>query len=349
MCLIALFARGEESELDKLKSRFDVAQEQVGKTYVTLVTQAQESYGRTVAEMGANFRRQGNLDAYLAFKNEKEKLDKDGLAACLETPSSVAALAAVQKHKLQQTGQFRQSRDSACAKNAAAYAAQLKTLIAALTQAGKIDEAVKAREELDAAQKVAAVAPVATTQPTASWISPEVPQPGPDGWITLFDGKRLYGCAPDAELIKSGDLRLRKDGLQISARAELSSSIAFNVGGHDMTVRARLKKEGGSVSFHIRKNEKGFLSGHLGPLGKFSVSRMYNGRMTKLLKVPPERRIEGFFDMEVAVADKAITVKVDGDALVKVEDASHAEGKVEISVGDGVTLFKKIEVKILRP
>ena len=69
--------------------------------------------------------------------------------------------------------------------------------------------------------------PAASNEP--DWISPELPKPGDDGWIVLFDGKRLYGRSPPIADIASGKLSIQDGRLRLD-----SISLVFNLIGRDM-------------------------------------------------------------------------------------------------------------------
>ena len=106
--------------------------------------------------------------------------------------------------------------------NRALSASEIKALAAATSAGVDIPVRPNSRDS-----KATATNPAAANEP--DWISPQVPKPGADGLIRLFDGKHLYGCAPSVADVESGKVTLQNGSLMLN-----SVLIRFNLIGRDV-------------------------------------------------------------------------------------------------------------------
>jgi hypothetical protein len=359
--LSAAGVRGEAAGgFDDLQAKYLAAQARIRATYDAVVSNAAASYAHALAEQGAAYQRQGNLDPYLAFKQEGDKLAQQGLAACLGQTNSFKPLAELQKSHADYLLEAARSWDLADQSLNRAYLAQLKTRVAALTQSNRIDEAVAARKEIEVAQgRLAAVpsampaapaAPAAGVRgaaPAAPWHSPPIPPPAPGGWIVLFDGEKLRGCDLDPELVQSGAIRVEGGALRLQSDRPIG--IVFNASGRDVAIRARVKRESGSVGLRVRKGPDVSYSGGFSSRDQCGIQRIdeRTGRYVTLKGTLAPGAYDDYFDLEVSARGRTVAVKADGKTLVETEDEVAREGRFRIGVRDGASSFKKVEVKIL--
>lgn len=342
LCSAALSCRAADmKDFNDLKSKYDAAQDGIAATYYTIMNKASARYDSGLDDLLASFQKDGNLDGALAVKNEKTKLTAKGLAACIETPSSIASLASLQKQLVQQTSQSRQQRDNALSKNAAIYTAQLKDMVAALTKAGKLDDAVKVREELES------VGPFAAGQgdQPARWISSSIPRPDAEGWIKVFDGRTLSACNVSADQVRMGAVNVRNGILRLDR-----TTLMFKISGKDVAIRAKMKKLYGRCLLGCRVAKDG-VGGYKGTmsdlkgwlrLGKQPVS----GDLAYLNMTKIPDLSEDFIQLELDAKGTELNFLLNGKSVMKAKDLAFTDGQFQIAV-DGETLFESIEVKVL--
>ena len=176
------------------------------------------------------------------------------------------------------------------------------------------------------------------------WISPEVPKPGADGWVVLFDGKRLYGCSPPAADIASGKVSIQDGCLRLDA-----VGVRFNLIGRDAVIRARLKKVSGqNCTLGARNDGKGrdgagwFNGGNF-----FGIGHHVGGPWKDLASVRTRENYNGFFEMEYRAEGINLTLKADGQIICAGRDDSVIEGATGVGAYRGVTLFQSIEARLL--
>jgi len=181
------------------------------------------------------------------------------------------------------------------------------------------------------------------------WISPQVPKPGADGWIVLFDGKQLYGCSPPAADIASGKVSIQDGCLRLD-----SITLGFNLIGRDMVIRARLKKASGANCDLIARNdgqnngrgrdcEGCFIDGNY-----FFVGHHVDQPWRDLVTARTRENHPGFFEMEFRVEGENLTLKADGQDICHARENSIMEaGTIGVKTLDGIALYQTIEAQIL--
>lgn len=180
-----------------------------------------------------------------------------------------------------------------------------------------------------------------------SWISPEVPKPGADGWITLFDGKRLSGCSSAAPEVESGKLSLQKDGV---LRLD-SSRLKFNLSGSNVVIRAQVKKVSGqnfdlSVRDSLREGSGGRCESWFNGR-EFGIGKVINGKWKNFVNIRPQENYNGFFEMEFRAEGGDLTLKANNHTICEAHDDFVEKGQVGVMALKGITLFRSIQVRVL--
>ncbi len=195
--------------------------------------------------------------------------------------------------------------------------------------------------------------PAVMTSPSVtnpSWISPELPKPGSDGWIVLFDGKHLYGCSPSIADIESGKLGLQNGVLWLD-----SIRLRFNLNCRDIAIRAILKKvSGANCGFTIRDSASSRYVAWLNGTGSnilipFGFGKTINGRYKDLARVPNLGIYKDldFIDMEFRAEGDQLTLNVEGKTVCVARDDSVLNGDVTVGGAQwGIDLFKSIEIQL---
>ncbi|MEI7947103.1 MAG: SUMF1/EgtB/PvdO family nonheme iron enzyme, partial [bacterium] len=173
-----------------------------------------------------------------------------------------------------------------------------------------------------------------------SWIVPTLPKPDRDGWITLFDGKHLYGCNSAASQFTSGQVYFKDGYLCVN-----DAGFSFDWKGQNATIRARVKKINGKhVALHIGPCFAWYGSG-------VGISQNVSGRdrapiliSRKLMSKTP-----GFVDLELSLTGSQLEFKFNG-AVVLTKQAlpfEKNEKSVQVSTWKGLSQFERIEVKVM--
>jgi hypothetical protein len=181
-----------------------------------------------------------------------------------------------------------------------------------------------------------------------SWISPEVPAPAPGGWITLFDGVKLYGCGVPPEQVESKKVSVENGSLRLDG-----VGITFNVRAKNVLLRVQAKKvTGENLHLTVRLHEQEDVISYQGYFkggSSFGMCRpRQGGKLDDLGTGRSRRQYDGFFTMELAASDNRLTLTAEGKPLVQTTVADViSDGRVRVSAWRGVSLFRRIEVKIL--
>ena len=190
--------------------------------------------------------------------------------------------------------------------------------------------------------------PEIVTRPGAlnepDWISPQVPKPDADGWIILFDGKRLYGCSPAAADIASGKVGIQDGCLRLD-----STLVSFDLYCRDVVIRARLKRVSGeNCGLHARCNEFRHCGGAVSQENYFFLGHNLDQTWRGLAGVRSQEHYPGFFEMELRVEGENLTLKADGhDVCHARENLLMEAGKIWVQAYNSVALYQSIEARIL--
>jgi DNA-directed RNA polymerase subunit RPC12/RpoP len=208
------------------------------------------------------------------------------------------------------------------------------------------DDALMSRAEMDSLRKFT-TAPIIPTK--VDWISAQLPKPGADGWITLFDGKHLYGCAPSAADLDSGKVSLQNDG---TLRLD-SVLLGFNLSCTNVVISARVRKMSGNNCFiAVRSNKRSgqelrdcvawFNGGN-----SFGIGKTGQGKFTDLVSHHSQDSYDGFFQMEFRSEGENLTLKANDRTICEAADTSIIKGQFSVVALNGVSLFKSIEARVL--
>ena len=174
------------------------------------------------------------------------------------------------------------------------------------------------------------------------------PEPDADGWISLFDGTRLYACDRDFLLAKSGEVNVSDGELSLSGH---SVFVAFEVSARNVSVRALVKKVGGkNVSINCRVSSlgryTGYFNGRDAKMWNFGFGK-HTPEWTPLKGGKSTNNIDEFVLLEMTAKDHEITLKADGELVVMMIDSSiNQSGRIAIrAIGSAV--FKNIQYKVL--
>ncbi len=204
------------------------------------------------------------------------------------------------------------------------------------------DEALMSRAEMDSLRKFS-TAPIVPTR--VDWISAQLPKPGADGWITLFDGKHLYGCSPPVADVESGKVSFQDGSLKLN-----SYNIRFNLIGRNVAIRARVKKVSGiNYELIVRSDDTNpahncgawFNGGDF-----FGVGNVVNNRYHNLATVHAGQSYNDFIEMELRAEGEQLTLYADGNKICAARDNSILGGAINIQALKGITLFKNIEARV---
>lgn len=222
---------------------------------------------------------------------------------------------------------------------------------------GKRNEDLMSRDEIDSLRAFLA-APIAASLdlppnlsvtgtnakaagPTPS-VSMQIPAPGPDGWIKLFDRKQLYGCSPSVTNAGPDKISLENGCLRLN-----SYGFKFDVKGRDIMMRARVKKiSGQNCSLSVRDGTNTYLAWFNGG-NAFGIGKVVDRHYKDLTTGRSGQGYTGFLQMEVRAENQYLTLYVDGDKICEATDESVLEGEVGVQALKGIALFDSIEARVL--
>ena len=207
------------------------------------------------------------------------------------------------------------------------------------------DGALMSRAEMESLRKFT-TAPIVPTK--MDWISPQMPKPDADGWITLFDGKQLYGCTPSAADLDSGKVSLQNDG---TLRLD-SAGLRFNLSCTNVVISARVRKMSGRNCYINISNKRSgqeyrdcvatFSGGN-----SFGIGRTGEGKLKGLVSTHSQDSYDGFFQMEFRCEGENLTLKANDRTICEAADSSIIKGQFSVVALNGVSLFKSIKARVL--
>jgi sugar lactone lactonase YvrE len=181
------------------------------------------------------------------------------------------------------------------------------------------------------------------------WISSQVPKPGADGWIVLFDGKRLYGCTPSPGDLDSGKVSLQNDG---TLRLD-STGLDFRLSCTNAVISARVRKMSGQNCYiAVRSNQRRgqelddyeawFNGGNF-----FGIGKTGEGKYKDLVGDHSKDSYGGFFQMEFRSEGENLTLKANDRTICEAADTSLIRGQFSVGAFKGVSLFESIKARVL--
>lgn len=181
----------------------------------------------------------------------------------------------------------------------------------------------------------------------STWADSAIPAPDADGWITLFDGEKIYGCSPD-EISKAGDKISIEDGALVLD----NTWVTFNISAYDIDIRVMTKKGScdmlgiGCRQGANNRKCKAYFHGRGSQLGDFGL--WLNGATSRADKAKDSVDHEDFFQMELIATNSSIYLKANDNLLTRAEDnLINQPGQISVYTRNGRGLFRKIQVKIL--
>ena len=191
--------------------------------------------------------------------------------------------------------------------------------------------------------------PPAGEAATNAWIHPQLPPPDADGWITIFDGKTLYGTKVNGMLLKGNSIRLEDDTLRIHW-----TQLRFPLPHSDVVIRFTGRvTQGQNMNFKVRRNEEEKQSYGCW----FTGDR--DGQAAIFINEPDQRVLQeaegtfkngDFFDAEFRVIGNTLTLLRGGQVIASTIDTKISGGKeIQIGTKQSTAWFKRIEIKVLKP
>lgn len=336
----------------KLTGDFDKeVSTKIAPDYDKAMTALEAKYEDELKQSLARATKSGNFDLAVPLQKEIDLVERGAAIPDNDTgaPPDLAKLrvsfrAASKKAMV--------ARDSKLAPIVAKYDRSLAEIQAALTKAGKLEEASSVKTQRDALPaKLGGTAAAAPDGPVTGRVSrvhltKEVPPANPDGWIVLYEAGRLFGCTPDMELIRNQTIGEQDGNLRVDR-----TQLRFDVQAGDLEIRLTAKKVSGqNLSVGCReKNDSQSLASWFNGGNNFGVGRFVAGKWKDLRATTEGPMKSGFFELRISVHGTSIQTFVDGQKQFDFENNEVMEpGKIGILALGGVSLFRKIEVKVVK-
>ena len=290
----------------------------------------------------------GDLEAVLALRGEVERCEKgrplpesdDGVHSALQGPRRAlrAKLDALEERRIDQHDAVTKSYDSRMAR-----------VEGELAEVGRIDDAVRVRTLRNKMKNtLSRPPPVALKEASGPPKTPEIglriPPPDADGWITLVDHNRLYGCDPSLSQIEDGRVRFEDGVLRLE-----EANVPLSLEAKDLVIRAEVKKVSGqNLGIRCRSTKSGsYLAWHNGGTS-FGFGRRIDGWKNIRHANAPKSDAE-FHVYEIRIEGDEIELWVNGEKIVEFEDDQvRKSGEMEISALKGVSYFRHLRVKVLK-
>ena len=352
-CMVACFetraAEIPDTMVKLLLAEFDrEVQRNLATPHEDAVRALREKYKGALRQEMEKEAGSGVLERVLPYKREMELLDNGG-AIPATVDDLPAGLARLRKLFLEGERKVTRERDAKLPGLLQRYDSAFAEIQASLTKEKRIDDALavkELRESLGQRSGAGRKPPVTpeTGAPPELVVENELSKPNADGWIVLYENGRLHGCSPDAEALKSGRIALEDGALRLD-----DIGIEFEVKARDVAVRAILKRlSGQNLSLQCRIRENGGVSGWLHGEKTFGSSRHVDGGWSNFGNAVEGERFQDFFEMTVVADGRKWEIGANGNVLLKLDNEEiRQSGNVVIHALKGVSLFKKVEVKIL--
>jgi hypothetical protein len=171
------------------------------------------------------------------------------------------------------------------------------------------------------------------------WVSPIIPKPDADGWITLFDGEHLYGCCPTDPCFRSGKIFVQNGSLRVDS----TENIPFIFQNREAAVRVQAKMVSGqNFSVHVGRDTAWFNGGH-----DFGIGRFLDGRYQDLQTASSSSSFNDFFEMVFVASTGNLRLLVEGKSIVSAKDDGNTDDNATgIGTHNGISVFKRIEIKL---
>lgn len=179
------------------------------------------------------------------------------------------------------------------------------------------------------------------------WVDPSIPKPDADGWITLFDGVKLYGCDPEQIAESDGGVWIQDGTLVIDHHW-----VTFHIYARNIAFRALVKKvEGNNLGMGFRAaSDRFYQMWYNGGGSNWSAFGLgYNDPIFKDIKgLRASRDFPDFAPVEITARDHQITIKAGDETLdTIVDDKIDQPGAVFVKTFQSKSMFRNIRVNIL--
>ncbi len=127
-------------------------------------------------------------------------------------------------------------------------------------------------------------------------------------------------------------------------------TIQYPVVAKDMIIRAKVKKMSGqNLSLRVRKSDQGNYGAWFNGGGSFGIGKSVAGKGWKDLKKysAPHNYNQGFEFAFAAVGD-TLTILINRQPVMEVRDPTFTEGSPGLSACKGTSLFRDVEIQILK-
>jgi hypothetical protein len=321
-----------------------------------------DQYGAALKALQLKVQSEGDLDKLKQVRAEEARFSAQPPAP--PPPHPLPELNTLAATYAKRTSEIERKEAGWQVQLAEGFDAELAALQKRLTQAGQIDQASAVQAERQKSAQLESLAqakarlalpadsgppppapprPAPTPAPLATWYSPQVPAPNPLGWMTLFDGRRLYGWNPEPSSVTSGKILVEDGVLRLD-----NTRIFLEVPARDVMVRVRLKKVSGqNASVGVRQQS-----------GSGYVGWFNGGRSFGIGKLDPSYRdlrtgsssaaFPDYFDLEFSVQGTRLVLKANETQVVATEHTQLTDpGRILIGSYKGLALIKRIEVRVL--
>jgi serine/threonine protein kinase len=187
----------------------------------------------------------------------------------------------------------------------------------------------------------------AAEEPTLPWIESKLPPANSEGWITIFDGKKLYGARFSDSNLAGTAVRLEQDTLVVN-----DCVLDVPLPHADVAVRFTanaLSAKNVNARLRVKSEETKYYTGWLRNNGvaAFGVCDPQYSVLMWIDKLPS---FGDFFEAEIQAVGNGMSLRVGGKTVVSTTDDRIQSGEgIGFGALDGIAHFKRVEVKVLKP
>lgn len=183
------------------------------------------------------------------------------------------------------------------------------------------------------------------------WAAHEVPEPDPNGWIVLFDGKQLNACrwlSPVAVKELNKKITYQDGILSIE-----DLKVMYSHAAKDVELQATLKPSVGRVVLAVRQAPNGntyagYHHAGMNDSGIFGIGMSTGSNHVELEQIPDKGPKDQFFTMRVSIKGDLIELMVDNKVILKTHNSRLTHpGTIGLRVFEGKVEFKDIRVRVL--
>jgi serine/threonine protein kinase len=186
-------------------------------------------------------------------------------------------------------------------------------------------------------------------EPTLPWIDSKLPPADADGWITIFDGRKLYGVRFSDPKLAGNAVRLENDTLVVD-----DCGLDVPLPHTDVVVRFTARVPVGKNIHAKVRSSKDQARRYTGYLDDYNNGRagicISNPRYKDLKIFDNPFNYRNFFDAEIGVVGNTLNIRIGSQIIGSTTDDRIQSGE-EIGFGsvEGIAHFKRIQIKVLKP